>query len=138
MAIQLKANNGNINLKGTNGEVDLTTPVQTAKGDKGGYYIPSVDDAGNLTWQPSEENMPAIESANITGPQGSVGPQGIQGVQGPKGDKGDIGLTGPKGDKGERGATGAQGPQGIQGPQGEKGDRGAAFTYDMGIELSRI
>ena len=134
MAIQLKANNGNINLKGTNGEVDLTTPVQTAKGDKGGYYIPSVDDAGNLTWQPSEENMPAIESANITGPQGSVGPQGIQGVQGPKGDKGDIGLTGPKGDKGERGATGAQGPQGIQGPQGEKGDRGAAFTYDMFTE----
>ena len=36
-------------------------------GSDGGYYIPSVDAAGNLTWQPSKEDMPEVEGANIKG-----------------------------------------------------------------------
>ena len=39
-------------------------------GEAGGYYAPSVDDAGNLTWTASKTDMPAIDGANIKGPQG--------------------------------------------------------------------
>lgn len=60
--IQLKAKSGNIN---------LTQKIM--KGDKGGYYIPVVDDEGNLTFIPSEEGMEPVEGANILGPQGDAG-----------------------------------------------------------------
>lgn len=40
---------------------------------KGGYYIPSIDEDGNLSWIPSEEGMPAIEDSNIKGPRGTAG-----------------------------------------------------------------
>lgn len=43
------------------------------KGDDGGYYIPTVDDGGNLTWTGSAEDMPAIEPANIKGEDGAQG-----------------------------------------------------------------
>lgn len=43
------------------------------KGDDGGYYIPYVDENGDLTWIPSEEDMAAIEGANIKGPRGDTG-----------------------------------------------------------------
>lgn len=72
-------------------------------GADGGYYTPSVDDDGNLTWTASSEGMPAVAGVNIRGPQG---PAGADGAQGPKGDKGD---------KGDTGATGAQGPAGADG-----------------------
>lgn len=87
----------------------------------GGYYVPSVDDEGNLTWTASDPTMPDVDGANIKGPQGEQGQQGIQGEQGPKGDKGDKGDTG---DTGPQGEPGPQGEQGIQGPPGEKGDTG--------------
>nr|WP_295947952.1 hypothetical protein [uncultured Agathobaculum sp.] len=87
-------------------------------GQDGGYYAPSVDDDGNLTWTPSKADMPPVEGANIKGP---AGPQGEQGVQGPPGEKGD---TGPQGEKGDKGDTGAQGPKGDTGAQGPKGDTG--------------
>ena len=90
-------------------------------GKNGGYYVPSVDDKGNLTWTASDPTMPDVEGANIKGPQGEQGQQGIQGEQGPKGDKGDKGETG---DTGPQGEPGPQGEQGIQGPPGEKGDTG--------------
>ena len=57
-------------------------------GEDGGYYQPSVDTSGNLTWTASKSDMPAVAGNNI---------------KGPKGDKGDKGDTGPKGDKGEDG-----------------------------------
>ena len=102
-------------------------------GQDGGYYAPSVDDDGNLTWTPSKADMPPVEGANIKGPagpqgpagadgkDGAQGPQGEQGVQGPPGEKGD---TGPQGEKGDKGDTGAQGPKGDTGAQGPKGDTG--------------
>ena len=106
------------------------------KGADGGYYAPSVDANGNLSWTASKEGMPAVDGANIKGPKGDTGatgatgpkgdtgatgpqgPQGIQGKtgpQGPKGDTGATGATGQKGDKGDTGAPGAQGPQGVSG-----------------------
>lgn len=47
-----------------------------ATGEDGGYYTPSVDSDGNLTWTPSDESMPSVPSSNIKGPQGSPGPAG--------------------------------------------------------------
>lgn len=114
-------------------------------GEDGGYYQPSVDTEGNLTWTASKSDMPAVDSVNIKGPKGDTGAQGPQGEVGPKGDKGDTGEQGPKGDQGEQGIQGPKGDtgpqgeqgipgetgpkgdtgeQGIQGPQGEKGDQG--------------
>ena len=84
-------------------------------GTDGGYYAPSVDDDGNLTWTPSAENMPAVASANIRGPRGEAGPAGVDGAQGPKGDKGDKGDTGAQGPQGPAGADGARGPAGADG-----------------------
>ena len=37
---------------------------------RGGYYTPSVDADGNLTWTPSKADMPAVDGANVKGPQG--------------------------------------------------------------------
>ena len=42
-------------------------------GKDGGYYTPSVDADGNLNWTPSKSEMPAVEGANIRGPQGPAG-----------------------------------------------------------------
>ena len=56
-----------------------------ALGKDGGYYTPTVDDDGNLTWAASEEGMPEIDGTNIRGPQGEAGPQGEQGEAGEPG-----------------------------------------------------
>ena len=42
-------------------------------GGSGGYYAPSVDAAGNLSWTASKTDMPAVPSANIKGPAGADG-----------------------------------------------------------------
>ena len=39
-------------------------------GEDGGYYSPSVDADGNLTWTASKTDMPMVDGANIKGPQG--------------------------------------------------------------------
>lgn len=57
-------------------------------GEDGGYYQPSVDDEGNLTWTASKADMPAVASSNIKGPQGLQGPTGQTGPQGPAGQDG--------------------------------------------------
>lgn len=110
-------------------------------GQDGGYYAPSVDADGNLTWTPSKADMPQVEGANIkgsAGPQGPAGadgkdgaqgPQGEQGVQGPPGEKGD---TGPQGEKGDKGDTGAQGPKGDTGETGPAGATGATPNLQIG------
>lgn len=48
-------------------------------GENGGYYTPSVDTAGNLSWTPSKVNMPPVPGANIRGPQGEPGQPGEKG-----------------------------------------------------------
>lgn len=64
-------------------------PGEGEPGKDGGYYTPSVDDDGNLTWTASKPNMPEIPGSNIQGPQGEQGNPGQPGPQGPQGDKGD-------------------------------------------------
>ena len=86
MAIQLKTNSG---------QVDLTAKL--AKGENGGYYTPSVNAEGKLTWFPSDDDMPAVEDTNIRGPQGLPGEAG---VQGPQGEQGLPGLDGKDGESG--------------------------------------
>lgn len=86
--------------------VDQTGGGSGIPGQDGGYYQPSVDTSGNLTWTASKDDMPAVAGANIMGP---------------KGDKGDTGDTGPAGAQGEKGDKGDTGDQGPQGPQGNPG-----------------
>ena len=94
-------------------------PVPAASGsagEDGGYYQPSVSEAGELTWTASKAGMPAVAGTNIMGPAG------------PQGAKGDPGDTGPQGPAGADGAPGAQGPQGEQGPEGPQGPAGPSYT----------
>ena len=127
--------------KGDTGERGPQGP-QGIQGNTGRVFIPSVDGAGNLSWEIVEDNDQVVEPRNIRGPQGVAGiqgpkgeqgiqgPQGVQGVQGPKGDKGDVGAQGPRGEQGLQGIqgikgdTGSQGPQGVQGIPGPQGPQG--------------
>lgn len=49
---------------------ETSSYVDTAYDWEGGYYSPSVDSEGNLTWEGSKEGMEDIPSTNIRGPQG--------------------------------------------------------------------
>ena len=90
--------------------------VSGSAGEDGGYYQPSVSEAGELTWTASKAGMPAVAGTNIMGPAG------------PQGAKGDPGDTGPQGPAGADGAPGAQGPRGEQGPEGPQGPAGPSYT----------
>ena len=90
--------------------------VSGSAGEDGGYYQPSVSEAGELAWTASKAGMPPVASTNIMGPTGPQGP------------KGDPGETGPQGPAGADGAPGAQGPQGEQGPEGPQGPAGPSYT----------
>lgn len=90
--------------------------VSGSAGEDGGYYQPSVSEAGELTWTASKDGMPAVAGTNIMGPAG------------PQGAKGDPGDTGPQGPAGADGAPGAQGPRGEQGPEGPQGPAGPSYT----------
>ena len=108
-------------------------------GEDGGYYAPSVDNEGNLTWTASKTDMPAVDGANIKGPKGDTGSQGPTGATGPKGDTGDTGATGaqgPQGPKGDTGATGPKGETGATGATGPKGEKGAdgKSAYQYAVE----
>ena len=54
--------------------------LQGAPGADGGYYTPSVDGAGNLTWAASRSGMPGVTGANIRGPKGDDGQDGAPGA----------------------------------------------------------
>lgn len=47
-----------------------------ANGEDGGYYQPTVDDSGDLTWTASKAGMPAVSGTNIKGPAGPAGTNG--------------------------------------------------------------
>ena len=96
-----------------------------ADGEDGGYYKPSLDSAGNLSWTPSKVGMPSVPEANIRGPEG---PQGDTGPAGPAGADGAQGPAGPQGETGPAGPEGPQGPQGDTGPQGPTGPEGPPYT----------
>lgn len=66
MGIQLKSRNENLSLA-----------QKALKGDPGGYYIPEIEENGDLNWKPSEEGMPEVPGSNIIGPEGPIGKSGI-------------------------------------------------------------
>lgn len=86
----------------------------SGSGSPGGYYTPSVDETGVLSWAPSLPSMPQVPGTNIKGEKGDAGAPGQQGA---KGDKGEPGVPGDKGERGEKG------------DKGEPGEKGAAFTF---------
>ena len=57
-------------------------------GADGGYYSPSVDADGNLSWTASKDDMPAVDGANIKGSAGQKGDTGATGATGPAGANG--------------------------------------------------
>ena len=54
-------------------------------GEDGGYYTPSVDANGNLTWTASKSGMASVPSANIKGAKGDKGDTGNAGADGAAG-----------------------------------------------------
>lgn len=63
------------NAKGDRGPTGATgsNGKDGADGEDGGYYQPSVDDSGNLTWTASKTEMPAVDGVNIKGRDGTNG-----------------------------------------------------------------
>ena len=51
-------------------------------GEDGGYYIPHVSDNGDLSWTPSNPDMPVVPEANIKGKDGLDGKDGADGASG--------------------------------------------------------
>lgn len=80
----------------TNERINLTVPSLK----NGGYYTPEVSIDGDLSWIPSNEDMAAVETINIMGPQGPIGLTGPQGEPGPQGPKGEDGANGVDGKSG--------------------------------------
>ena len=77
-------------------------------GENGATFIPSLDEAGNLSWT-NDKGLINPPPVNIMGPQGEPGSVGP------------IGPTGPQGPRGFTGETGSVGPVGPQGPRGYEG-----------------
>ena len=118
----------------------INEKVDEALGNTG-YYVPSIDTDGNLTWEGSTEFLPEVAIVNIKGEKGDKGATGATGARGEKGEKGD---KGDKGDRGEQGLQGVPGKDGtvkfeelteaqkaeLKGEKGEQGERG--FTGATG------
>lgn len=62
-------------------------------GEDGGYYQPSVNADGNLSWTASKSDMPGVATVNIRGPQGDQGPKGDTGADGGQGPAGEDGFS---------------------------------------------
>lgn len=118
----------------------------------GGYFTPSVDSNGNLSWTNNME-LHNPETVNIKGIKGNDGKDGATGPVGPEGKQGEQGPIGPTGvglqflwdgtrlgvkredqldytfmnlagGQGPVGPRGSTGATGQQGPKGNKGDKG--------------
>lgn len=112
-------------------------------GEDGGYYTPSVDASGNLSWAASKADMPAVSGTNIRGPQGPAGEDGAPGEQGPAGADGapgenggyyapavdaagNLSWTGSKEGMPDIPSVNIRGPQGPAGQDGAPGEQGPA------------
>lgn len=124
-----------IELKSKAGSVSVHQSM--LKGDDGGYYTPSVDAEGNLTWTPSESDMPPVAGANIKGEDGADGVPGKDGTPGKDGSPGKDGVTPHIGDNGNwyigdvdtgTPARGQDGQDGAPGKDGADGAPGAPGT----------
>lgn len=138
-----------------------TAPVPGDPGEDGGWWIPSVDADGNLTWTASKDGMgDAPAPANIKGLPGADGDPGADGAPGADGQDGGYyiprimqpesnimqiafdasksGMTSVQArqiviPKGDPGQDGAPGPAGDPGPKGDKGDKGDPGSAAIGL-----
>lgn len=64
MAINLVKSNRQIDLVKSNGQINFTKIGVKSNSE---YYIPFVDNEGNLSWTPTKEDMPIVTTINIKG-----------------------------------------------------------------------
>lgn len=95
--------------------------LQGAPGDDGGYYTPSVDGDGNLTWTASKGGMEPAAGANIKGDPGSDGVPGADGGYYTPSVDASGNLTWTASRSGMPGVTASN----IRGPKGDDGQDGA-------------
>ena len=95
--------------------------LQGAPGDDGGYYTPSVDGDGNLTWTASKGGMEPAAGANIKGDPGSDGAPGADGGYYTPSVDASGNLTWTASRSGMPGVTASN----IRGPKGDDGQDGA-------------
>lgn len=128
----------------------LQIDLSNMEAPEGGYYRPSVDEDGNLSWTASKEDMPAIAGANITGPQGEPGYTPVKGkdyFDGAKGDPGTPVTVSKVSESGSDGGSntvtfsdgktltvknGTKGNDGATGAPGEAGKSAYAYAQDGG------
>lgn len=106
-----------------------------------GYWRPSVDDYGDISWAWSLESTATVpDTTNIKGPSGTNGVDGKNGADGKDGVDGisptftitptaggtHITISGAQGENSFDILSGAQGPRGETGPQGIQGETGPA------------
>ena len=114
-------------------------------GKDGGYYIPNVSDAGDLSWTASESGMPPVESVNIKGKDGKDGADGVDGTDGKNGitftpsvdAEGNLSWTNDGGLENPatvniKGAPGTDGTNGTDGADGTDGGYYAPSVDDDG------
>ena len=131
-----------VNIMGPAGKdgVDGKDGINGTNGKDGGYYEPSVDAEGNLSWTASKEDMPAVDTVNIKGPKGDNGTNGIDGQPGQDGENGatftpTVDSSGNLSWSNDKSLPNPD-TVNIKGPQGEKGADGeglpAVTTTDNG------
>ena len=100
-----------------------------------GYWRPSVDDSGDISWAWSLESTATVpDTTNIKGPSGTNGADGKDGADGisptftitPTAGGTRVTISGAQGENSFDVLSGAQGPQGETGPQGIQGETGPA------------
>ena len=79
-----KGEKGDTGEQGPQGPQGETGPAGSAGADgaDGGYYAPTVDTDGNLSWTASQTGMPTVAGTNIKGPKGDTGQTGADGANG--------------------------------------------------------
>lgn len=117
--------------KGEKGEPGAKgdTGAQGPAGENGGYYQPSLDTSGNLSWTASKEGMPDVSSVNIKGPKGDTGEQGPAGADGAPGEQGPAGQDGAQGPAGANATINGVNALTLNATKGITGSRsGSTYT----------
>lgn len=65
--------------KGKDGTSGGGTGGTGADGEDGGYYVPALNAAGDLSWSATKSDMPSVQTVNIKGDKGDTGATGAAG-----------------------------------------------------------
>ena len=78
--IELTNKKANISLSKDNDNIEYNKEL--LKGEDGGYYVPFVNNYGDLNWTPTKADMPRVDTKNIKGARGAKGEDGKDGEDG--------------------------------------------------------